>query len=328
MKIRIIGAGFYGCHIAVELLAAGHEVTILEVKDEIFGGASGKIPARLHQGFHYPRSKRTRDACREHLPEFMDAYGTFTRHVVSNIYAIAEGGSLVDYPQYVDTLSGEVRFKEVRPEDYGLTNVEGALLTTERHILVNSVREYFEGVLADNLFCGVKPGKIDDPAYALTIDATFCAYDSAGVDRYEPCIVGLLQGDTSRAVTVMDGPFSSVYPWDEGRCLCSISSAKWTPVTKQCRTWAEANAMLDALSEEDIGLRVEEMVDDLAQYYGAVRQFDIVGGMTSVRAMPLSGADARLVDVVDVGERAVRIRAGKIDAVIHAARLIRERLNA
>jgi hypothetical protein len=32
--------------------------------------------------------------------------------------------------------------------------------------------------------------------------------------------------------------------------------------------------------------------------------------------MPLSGADMRLVDVVRLGERLLRVRAGKIDAVL------------
>lgn len=40
--------------------------------------------------------------------------------------------------------------------------------------------------------------------------------------------------------------------------------------------------------------------------------------------MPLSGADTRLVDVIRVGNRALRVRAGKIDAIIHAERMIRE----
>jgi hypothetical protein len=40
--------------------------------------------------------------------------------------------------------------------------------------------------------------------------------------------------------------------------------------------------------------------------------------------MPRSGSDARLVDVVRVGERALRIRAGKIDAILHAEQLVRE----
>lgn len=326
LKIRIIGAGFYGCHIATELIADGHEVIVLESKDEIFGGASGKIPARLHKGFHYPRSKRTRRACKEHLPEFMNIYGQLTRKVPNNIYAIAEDASLVDFSQYVDTLRGEVDFTVLGPDNGGLEHVEGAVSTDERHIVIDDVKRYFLDKLDGHILYGKKPRIIDGPEYDLTVDATFCAYDSAAIDRYEPCIVGLLEGPTDTAVTIMDGPFGSLYPWDEDRGLCSLSSAKWTPFSKQCRTWQEAQSILDGLSCEDISHQLHSMRDDLARYYPTVRDHTIVDHMLSVRAMPLSGADTRLVDIVDVGERAVRVRAGKIDAVVHAAKAIKQKL--
>ena len=66
MKIRVLGGGFYGCHIALSLIRDGHIVELHEVADRLFSGASGNIPARLHCGAHYPRSKLTRDACRDH----------------------------------------------------------------------------------------------------------------------------------------------------------------------------------------------------------------------------------------------------------------------
>lgn len=330
MKIRIIGAGFYGCHIAAMLLAEGHEVKVVESRDEIFGGASGRIPARLHEGFHYPRSKRTRDACQLHLPSFLAEYGRFTHHVKGdNLYAIAEGGSLVDFPQYVDTLRGEMEFDVVaNPFAYGLHNVEGAIKTKERHIVTDDVKEHFESILDPFIEYGTTPKEVDSKDYDLTVDATFCAYDNAGVDRYEPCVVGLLEGCTDNAVTIMDGPFTSLYPWKESEGLSSLSSAKWTPVSKQCRTWGEANAMLESMDASDIMKQINGMRDDLTKYYPAVQHQKIADVMLSVRAMPLSGADTRLVDIVDIGSRAVRIRAGKIDAVIHAGNMISKRLEA
>jgi len=328
MRVRIIGAGFYGCHIATTLIDDGHDVSIVEVKKDLFRGASGKIPARLHQGFHYPRSKATRDACRAHLPEFMEIYGRFTESVPNNIYAIAEGGSLVDFPQYVDSLSGEVPFEIIDPRSYGLRNVEGAVLTDERHIIIDEVKAFFRERLHKHIKYGhklVDPGGRD---FDLTVDATFCTYDNTFVDRYEPCVVGLLKGQTDTAITIMDGPFSSLYPWNEGRNLCSISSAKWTPLSKQCRTWSEARAILRELTCREMTKRVEEMMEDLARYYPGIHSYDMLDVMTSVRAMPFSGADTRLVNIVDVSERIVRIQAGKIDAVIHAAKLIQQRLEA
>lgn len=329
MKIRILGAGFYGCHLAVELLRDGHDIVIHELKDRIFGGASGNIPARLHQGFHYPRSKRTRMACQEHEPAFMAMYGKFTRRVATNIYAIAQDASMVDYPQYIDTLKDEVHFTKISPAFFGLTNVEGAVLTQERHIVINDVRAYFEKELDGLITYGKRAGLIDSADYDLTIDATFCANTAIGIDRYEPCVVGLLHGPTDTAVTIMDGPFSSLYPWNEKEGLCSISSAKFTPIRKTCKTWEEASSVLACYDEQSLRFRVEAMVADLAKYYPSVAtDYTIAGLMTSIRAMPFSGADARLVDVIVIGERALGIRAGKLDAVIQAAGIVRKHINS
>ena len=48
--IKIIGTGWFGCHVAYTLLRDGYDVELHEMNNEIFTGASGKIPARLHLG--------------------------------------------------------------------------------------------------------------------------------------------------------------------------------------------------------------------------------------------------------------------------------------
>jgi hypothetical protein len=278
----------------------------------------------VHQGFHYPRSKKTRDACRAHAEEFSEFYSEFIHSVDTNIYAIAEYKSFVDFEQYVDTLTGEVDFEIIKdPEEYGLRNVEGALLTEEKHIVTDDVCDFYERELSSVIHTNSKPDKIDDPAYDLTIDATFCAYDSRAIDRYEPCVVGILEGPTDIAVTVMDGPFGSVYPWNPSRRLASLSSALFTPFSKTCRTYEEASAIIAGITGWEKSKRVVDMAADLTQYYTALQNYTIRGELTSIRAMPLSGADTRLIDIVRIGSSAIRIRAGKIDAVVEATREIR-----
>lgn len=326
MKIRILGGGFYGCHLAMTLRADGHKVELHEKTDRLFNGASGNIPARIHEGYHYPRSKKTRDACQAHIPAFMQVYGQFTRGVETNIYAIAADHSMVDYEQYVDSLSREVSFHEIDPASYGLRNVEGAILTQERHIVTDDVRVYFEEQLKDVVIYNSSPEVVNNPHYDLTIDCTFCANDSRNIDRYEPCVVGLLAGPTDTAITIMDGPFASLYPWNEDEGLCSLSSAKWTPFSKTCDTYEDANFILGRLSIDEINARVEGMFNDLCRYYPTLDKYLIKGSCLSIRAMPLSGADARLVDVVKVGPKAVRVRAGKIDAVVAAEDYIKNKV--
>lgn len=325
MKIRVLGAGFYGCHIALALIRDGHEVEIHEICDRIFAGASGSIPARLHEGFHYPRARMTRAACQEHREAFMAHYGNLTRGVPINIYAIAQDQSLVDYAQYIRTLAGEVQFVQISaPEEFGLANVEGAVLTGERHIVTDLARTYFETSLEGHVIYGMAIDDIEDRRWDCTIDCTFGARSDAGVDRYEPCLVLRLHGPTDRAITIMDGPFPSLYPWNEEKGISSLSSARWTPFSKSCRSWAEANALIQDLSGQDIIEQSEAMMSQMAEYYPRFRDlYKLDRPMISIRAMPLSGADQRLVDVARVSDRVLRVRAGKIDAVIHAERAIR-----
>lgn len=325
MRIRVLGAGFYGCHIARDLIAAGHDVEIHEIRDRIFAGASGSIPARLHKGFHYPRSRKTREACLKHEAEFLEEYGHLTRAVPVNIYAIAADHSQVDFQQYVRTLRDEVEFIEIPfPTEYGVYNVEGAVLTGERHIVTDDARDWFEDHLGDRVKLGFAPNNIDDPLWDLTVDCTFCANDAAGVDRYEPCVVLLMKGPADRAITIMDGPFGSLYPWNPDAKISSLSSARWTPFSKSCKTYAEAKAVLDGMSIADVEAQGREMMHSMLPFYpGLLDLYQVVDHRLSIRAMPLSGADTRLFDVVRVGGRSIRVRAGKIDAIFEAARTVR-----
>jgi hypothetical protein len=326
VKIRILGAGLYGVHLGLSL-AKDHDVEVHEIADCIFAGATGNIPARLHMGQHYPRSKLTRQACREHHAEFMDRYGDFTHSVACNIYAIASHDSLVDFGTYHQLLSDEIELITIdRPGEFGLRNVEGAILTGERHVQVDALRAYFTEELGDIVKLGRKPGVVDDPRWDLTIDCTSCAYEGLDVDHYEACLTLLLKGPTDRAVTIMDGPFPSLYPWDELRGLSSLTSAEWTPLLRTV-AWQDARDFLDGpVAAATIKDRSRRMLDQMNFYYPLMHQYKVVERRTSIRAMPRSAADARLVDVVQVGQRALRVRAGKLDAIFYAERRIKRLL--
>lgn len=325
MRVRVLGAGIYGCHIASALIAAGHDVEIHEIADRIFAGASGGIPARLHIGAHYPRSQLTRAACGEHHAAFMSVYGDMTRSVPVNLYAVAASDSLMDFGTYCQVLKNEIEFITVEhPAEFGLREVEGAILTGERHIVTDEMAAHFSAYLAGAVKLGVKPADFDESEFDLTVDCTFCARDSANVDRYEPCMTVILEGPTDRAVTIMDGPFPSLYPWNEDRGLSSLTSAKLTPLAR-CATRAEAEEVLRTAQTPDIEQNAAAMLEQMARFYPAVRDlYRSVGKKLSIRAMPRSGSDARLVDVVRVGLRTLRVRAGKIDAVIHAEHVVKE----
>lgn len=323
MKIRILGGGIYGCHLALAL-RDHHEVELHEIAGRLFNGASGNGPARGHRGFHYPRSAVTRAACQEHVRLFEARYGHLTHCVPINIYAIAKEDSLVDFGTYKKVLIGEVEFIIVeRPDEHGLQNVEGALMTGERHVVVDRARDWFTDELGDLVYLHSRPGQVSDSKWDLTIDCTFCANDEAGIDRFEACITVLLEGPTDRAITIMDGKLPGIYVWNEDKGLTSLTSALYTPLEKfLCHS--SARQFLNKMTPFDIAQRSNKMVDQMAIYYPRVRdEYKVVGHMFAVRALPKSASDSRLIDVVRVGDHAVRVRAGKIDAIFSAEKEIK-----
>lgn len=325
MRIRVLGGGWYGSHISAALIREGHEVELHEIAYRLFAGASGANPARMHAGFHYPRSRLTRAMCQEHHAAFMGEYGHLTRSIPVNIYAVAAHDSLMDFGTYTQVLKGEVEFITIeKPEEFGLENVEGAVLTGERHIVIDKARQHFSEVLGDAVKLNTPFAEVDSPAWDYTIDCTFCANGNANVARYEPCVTALLEGPADKAITIMDGPFPSIYPWNEQQCLSSLTSAKLTPLAK-CGTYAEAQVVLRDTLATDIDNRAFEMLEQMAYFWPEARdRYRVAECKLSIRAMPRSGADARLVDIVRVGERALRVRAGKIDAILHAEQIIKD----
>jgi glycine/D-amino acid oxidase-like deaminating enzyme len=144
MRIAIIGAGWYGCHIASALMALGFEIVLLEKADRAMDAASGKNQYRLHQGFHYARNHRTRVQSRDGYSRFMERYARLSAPIEHNIYVIPEQDSLVDFLTYRMIMSASgLEYAEVSPADYGITNCRGGVRVEERLILLDKARDFF-----------------------------------------------------------------------------------------------------------------------------------------------------------------------------------------
>ena len=90
IKIAIIGAGWFGCHIGHELKKKKIDVIIFEKEKDIFQNGSGNNTNRLHLGFHYPRSLITRKMSFEGYQKFINKYPKFSKALTNNVYAIAD----------------------------------------------------------------------------------------------------------------------------------------------------------------------------------------------------------------------------------------------
>jgi glycine/D-amino acid oxidase-like deaminating enzyme len=86
----IIGGGFYGCHAALTLKELGlKRVHIVERESGLMRRASFVNQARVHNGYHYPRSLPTALRSRENFHRFTDEYAFAVVPHVTMLYAIA-----------------------------------------------------------------------------------------------------------------------------------------------------------------------------------------------------------------------------------------------
>lgn len=85
----VVGGGFYGCRLALEMKAQGHSVAVLEREAGLLRRASWANQARVHNGHHYPRHFLT--ALRSHInfPRFVQDYDPCIERGFVNTYAVA-----------------------------------------------------------------------------------------------------------------------------------------------------------------------------------------------------------------------------------------------
>lgn len=70
MTVAVVGGGVFGCTAASRLSDEGHHVVLFEKNGEILRATSWVNQARLHRGYHYPRSRPTARDCRDSAAQF------------------------------------------------------------------------------------------------------------------------------------------------------------------------------------------------------------------------------------------------------------------
>ena len=70
MRVAVVGAGVFGATAALELAQAGATVDLYDARGDILDGATSACQARLHRGYHYPRSDATAATARDTAPVF------------------------------------------------------------------------------------------------------------------------------------------------------------------------------------------------------------------------------------------------------------------
>ena len=96
----VIGGGFYGCAVAEWFRGLGGSVLLAESQPTLFSRASFVNQARIHNGYHYPRSLATAYRSRVNFPRFVEKYPGCVVRNFRKLYAIGATRSRVSASQF------------------------------------------------------------------------------------------------------------------------------------------------------------------------------------------------------------------------------------
>ena len=261
----IIGAGLYGLYAALYCAKKGQQVRVLEIDQKPFGRATYINQARVHMGYHYPRSLSTAMKSAGYFRRFVEDYGFCILFDFQQIYATSKHFSWTDAAEFrkfcqdaripCEPLAVERYFKE--------GSCDGAFLTREYTYDAHILRDYFLEELKKyphvEICCGREIQSITKLSDRYEIRALYedreetyqapfvlnASYASVnqvlehiqGVDaelfqiKYELCEIILCRVEESLkdiGLTVMDGPFFSIMPFGKTG-LHSLTSVTFTP---------------------------------------------------------------------------------------------------
>lgn len=98
----VIGGGFYGARLALLLRGRGRRVLLVEREATLLARASVRNQARVHNGYHYPRSILTSMRSRLNYRRFLRDYGDCAFSGFTHYYAVARGMSKITAGQFAE----------------------------------------------------------------------------------------------------------------------------------------------------------------------------------------------------------------------------------
>ena len=256
----IIGAGLYGLYSALFCGRLGMKVLVLEKEAEAFTRATYVNQARVHMGYHYPRSLATAIKSAGYFTRFCSDYDFCIHSSFDQVYATSKTFSWTDASQFKAFCdAAEIRCEEISPDKYFIKNCcDGAFLTTEYTYDAKLLRDYFineinklsnieikyninisrlskddtslfvycenEEEFETNFLINATYSSVNEIITKLFPNDTFAA-------KYELCEIILCEPSDALknvGITVMDGPFFSIMPFGKTG-LHSLTSVTFTP---------------------------------------------------------------------------------------------------
>ena len=353
----IIGGGFYGCCLALYLRSISDRVLVVEAADRLMTRASRVNQARIHTGFHYPRSALTAVKSMVFHQRFMQDFPEAVIDDFQMLYAIARRRSKVSANRF------HRMFRDIGAPIQPASASQAALFNNDMIEAVFACHEtafdysILESLLSARLASagvevrlstelatltdtqtGIVAGLSDGSevtaryAFNITYSQVNAVLDKAELPhallKHELTELALVTPPPEldgMGVTVMDGPFFSCMPYP-AEDLYSLTHVRYTPHeswTDETRTGASRILSPEHLPQS----RVAHMIRDGQRYLPSLANARYEKSLFEVKTILVKNEhdDGRpiLYQQKPADSRVVSILGGKIDNIYDLFDLIR-----
>lgn len=315
-QVAVIGAGFFGCSIAIHLADLGYKVSLLDEAGAMLQRASLANQARVHHGYHYPRSLRSGLSCAANFPRFVRDHHEAIVNRFQKLYAIARRNSKVTADQFAtfcqqigapiresspainarfdaDLVERVYEVQEFAFDAVALRKVLGSRLESAGvDVRLRTAAARVSSAAGGRLLVKfAKGGQVQvDRVFTCLYARTNTLLRNSDLPtvpmKHEITEIALVEPPDELAdcgVTVMDGPFFSTMPFPPER-IHSFTHVRYTP--HHC--WIDPAEPRDPYSDLD-GRRLVSnypmMVRDAARYLPIVSRSRYVRSLFEVKSV-------------------------------------------
>lgn len=323
----VIGAGFFGCTLSIYLKKYLSNLLILEQNSNLLQRSSYVNQARVHNGYHYPRSLLTALRSRVNFPKFIQDYEGCIDSSFDQYYAVGKILSKVNSRQFKEFCNRINAPIESPPNHilnlFNLNLIDKVYKTQEYAFdalkLANDVRGRLEEQGISTIFNAsvvrILPLESSDlkveffsnsSSHCVVARYVFnCTYSSINQIlsssnlttiplKHELAEMALLQAPPSLktvGITVMCGPFFSFMPFPP-RGLHTLSHVRYTPHSSWTDTTSSSAPNYDLYKTLPRKTNFSYMIRDVARYVPSLVDCTYIESLWDIKTvLPQSETD-------------------------------------